>query len=589
MKSFAILLIFLISNLLSFNLVYSQERLAKTENFTQLDLDNYKIDSDIYNFWWYMQKYKWFPKGDTLPYFVDDRDYKGLINYGMDYSLINRMNFAFTENVEMYKLDVKINVISFNPKDSIFNIQGLVKGGWDGKNRYNRKGDRNDVDVFIGQKKDTINNLYLNDLHDPKEYNVTYKGEKAGSHIILDSFSSFYLHDYKHSKTTFGNERKFNIQSKINKNSILVFGSEYCYAEIFEIGKLIFSKKEKTNLDYKNRKEKRNLNPTVIIRNNVQVSNEEKLSKPKIPLYYAKIDQAENFIWHKQYGKAKEIYDVFLKDNKYMFARDIHNAVRCSIIARDYNTSISWCEKLALKGVPITYFDAKIFDGIKKNILWQTFLKKYPSLNKEYNDGLNHKLINRLKELVTLDQIDYIKNSRGEIEKAQLIKTTEFIDGEFINLIEKEGFPTEEKVGVVFSQDSITIGTSPEYFVLIVHSHQISSSRLSEIKELIKTASEKLEYDAIRDNLNVFLKGGNTCFQIYKGNLYNSKSCNPINQMQVNKIAYKFNNKYGFIIDNGSYIIIPYENETKNEDEKFFNERYDFIMKLTDDWFFYEH
>jgi hypothetical protein len=79
----------------------------------------------------------------------------------------------------------------------------------------------------------------------------------------------------------------------------------------------------------------------------------------------------------------------------------------------------------------------------------------------------------------------------------------------------------------------------------------------------------------------------NSCFHIYKGNLYNSKSCGK-NDLAVKKIIFRFNNPNGFIMDYGNFIVSEYNASNPKEKDDYYNQNFNFIMKLTDDWEFYE-
>lgn len=575
--------LYIILNLLAQSFVFGQKNFEKIKYFSQEELNGCKLDSDVYSFKWSKHKYRWFPEGDTLPYFIDEREYKGLLNYGLEFVSKDRRSFSYMENVVIHKLNVSFSNFKFNPADSIVEIEGIISGGW---TKRDFRESQNNIDIFIGNKKDTISIKYLENLFNSLEVDIKYKGEKIDSHIVLDSFPGFYMYNYQHYKTRYGNKRIFNIKTKVDRNSIITFGLEYCFSEIFEIGSLVYP--EGNTRKTKTQKINRSLEPVVLIRNNIRESDRNNFEESvAIPVYYKITEKAENYIIRKQYGKAKQQYDVLLKEDKYIYARDMHNAVRSAIISRDYNTAIVWCEKLVLKGVGLKYFDAKVFNGIKNKTLWNEFLKKYPALHKEHIEGLNQTLKKELKALVTIDQTAYYKNSIGTIERSELVKVTESNDRKFIDLIEKEGFPTEEKIGVPLVEGGLSIGVSPVFFVLIIHSHQVNSEELKKIKSIINHSADVFEYDNIRDNLSVFKKGGNSCFHIYKGDLYNNKTC-AIDQKQMRKIVFRFKNDFSFIIDQGKCIVIPFEHSTATQDELFFKERFNYIMKLTDDWFFYE-
>ena len=569
--------------------------------FSQQDLNAYKIDKDLYNFFWHKNNSYYtttyqkrnFIEGDTLPYFADYKNYKGLVNYGIQFDSYYKHIHIISENLFMYNLEVVLKNLTFNPQDSTVVFKGEVKGGRDFKHIAEWKqfieAERIAVDVFVGEKKDTLNRLY----YDPnmavayeKNWDVKLNGNSINKPTVLDSFPGFYLKNHEHFKTKADDQKSFEITAKINQNSILVFGLENCYTEIFEIGKLVFDstakKKERLKI-YKREKQVKNPDPYVaIIRNNKQELYPDIATDIELPWYYKTIEKAENLIVNKQFAKANEEYKSFLVKDHYVLARDLQNAVRVSILCRDYSTAIVWCEKLALKGVSLKYFDAQIFEGLKSSKSWNLFLQKYSILNKRYTNGLNQNLIKELSDLVAMDQKDYVRQSKGEFDRSNLQATTQKVDDRLIKLIKKQGFPTEERIGVKIIQDTI-IGTSNDYYVLINHSHQMQSNRVDEIKEIISESAAKFEYDIVRNNLSKFVNIG-TCYMLYKGNLYLDKSC--INQPQMlQKIIFANQNKYGFIIDGGDISAFGYNPANEEEDSKFMEEGFNFIMKLTDDMY----
>ena len=57
----------------------------------------------------------------------------------------------------------------------------------------------------------------------------------------------------------------------------------------------------------------------------------------------------------------------------------------------------------------------------------------------------------------------------------------------------------------------------------------------------------------------------------------------------IKKMKYMFNNPYNFILDYGDFIVAEYNEANNDEDDKFYNEQFNFRMKLTDDWNFPEN
>ena len=593
------LLFIFITTFLLTNSLFAQKA-EKTIAFNQKDLMAYKTDHHVYNFWLPGVK-SWsntrsLTKGDTLTYYTNEKEYKGLTNYGVDCFSVDKTRCSINELFRMFFLDVEFQSFKFNVKDSTVNIKGSVTGGWtkndhiwvENESSYT---DKNNVNVSIGQKKDTLSKLYIIKNTIKHEDNVFYKkdGKEVISPVVLDSFSSFYLNNYKKYRTKKGSNREFEITAKVSSNSILTFGLQNCYTEIFEIGKLVFDtekvraqkrkaskvlmKSSKSNDDYFK----------YIIRNNVQELYKDTISKPEKSWYYKVTENAEDYIIKRQYGNAKKEYIKFLDKDQYMFARDLHNAVRATTLSRDYKTAVIWCEKLSLKGIPLSYFDNQIFNKLRKTSYWNDFLIKYPKLREQYQTGLNQNLIDGLEALIQLDQKDYARQAKGEFDRAGLFDTTERVNDGLLKLLKTEGFPTEEKIGIKMKNDSIP-ETSPKHMVLIYHAHQNNGTRLSEIKEILANNSSDFGYDATRSNLSEMMNMG-TCLMLYKGDLYNDKTCYKANKKQVALVDFSFNNKFGFIVDEGEFSILGYNKENEKADIQFIKEHFNFIKKITNDWF----
>jgi hypothetical protein len=265
-----------------------------------------------------------------------------------------------------------------------------------------------------------------------------------------------------------------------------------------------------------------------------------------------------------------------------LFARDIHNAIRCAILSRDYKCAFYFGKKLARKGIDKKYFNSKMFNVLRKNSEWNQFITVYDSVFTDNKRNINGYLKEQLEKLTEEDQADYGLENRKEPKV--LYETTERVTSKLIDLLQKEGYPSEEKIGVCTKNDTILI-SFPDFNVLIRHAYQQNPKNLLVLNEIIEKSYNVLEYDKKRSgNHRSF---GNSCFQIYKGRLYNNKSCGN-NDLMVRKIKFGFNNPNNFLVDRGDYIVWEYDEAHAVEKDKFYEENFNFIMKLTDDWNFYE-
>lgn len=580
MKKIVFHLLILLINVVCLNKSSAQNKF-KNQSYTQTHFDKNKVFDETYQLWWH--KNRWLPNTeDTLAYFVDDRNYKGLLNYGVTFRARDNRNFYFMESNTMYFLKVEINECEYNPKDSLINIEGFVSGGW-----YESalKGKiQNHIDVFLGEKKDTITSCYLgNACYDKIISKETVESKLRNREIdefaVLDTFPSFYFINYFYYRTKPQGKRPFKIRGKVTKNTLLAFGGRGCYSEIFDVGSMIYypnkSKRKKKNIT-------KNLPKPIIINNKLISDIEKEKQQAKEINYYTHTEKAENYILKRQYAFAKESYLLLDKEYKTIFARDIHNAIRCAILSSDYKNAYYFGKKLARKGIDKKYFNAIIFNSLKKNSEWNQFMADYDSLYKESQSKRDIHLKEQLEKLVKEDQADYGLENRKESQV--LYESTERVTNKLIDLLKREGYPSEEKIGVYTKNDTAMI-SSPDYNVLIRHAVQQNPKNLATLNEILDKSNEDQEYDKKRSpNHRGFIT---SCFHVYKGNLYNNKSCGN-NDLMVRKIKFMFKNPNNFIVDQGDYIEIEYDKENPEDYDKYYEENFNFIMKLTDDWGFYE-
>lgn len=557
----------------------------KTTNlkiYTQTDFDKNKVFNEVYSFWDKDRK-NWFsPSKDTLKtsYFVDARKYKGIVNYGVTFRSKTFKNFHFVEHLSMCFLKVEITKCTYNLKDSIADIEGFVAGNddWGANVMIKRKKEKSYIDIFLGQKTDTTKVCYLGKIFNKDSVDVRFKNKEATEFTVLDTFPAFYFKKYAYSKILKGEKQPFKISGKVAKNTLLAFGSSY--SEIFDIGTMIYdSEKNKGNKII--RRENYDCIPLLTANKLVADIKKEAAEKNEIT-YYTYTKNAENYILSRQFAKAKDEYNVLAQNYPVLFARDIHNAVRCAVLSRDIKAAFWWGEKLAYKGIDLPYFNAKIFNGLRKNPDWKNFSIKYDSIAKEAKAKWNLPLKKELDNLLNEDQADYGLENRKSAKV--LYETTERVTGKLIDLLKKEGFPSEEKIGCLVVKDTAII-SFPDFNVLILHAMQKTPENLKALNELLDKSGDNLEYDQKRNFNNTI--GFGSCFRIYKGNLYSSKSCSQNNSVEIRKISFKFNNPNGFIMDYGNFVVEANDSKDPKAVEEDYRDNYNFVMKLTDDWEFY--
>lgn len=580
MKKFFYIFFIFILHILSIHTIYGQkDRIVKT--LKQQDFEKNKIFDQTYNLWKFNNK--WIPKkNDTLPfpYFVDDRKYKGLINYGLEFRSKDFRTFNYWENLSMFFLKVEIEKAKFNAKDSLIEIEGYISGGWGDHvtNSSKKEVIENTIDLFLGEKTDTIMNCNYSRIVNEEFVEVKLNNYEINESTILDSFPAFYFQKSKHIIISSRGRRSFKIKGNVTINTILAIGGQNCYAEIYDIGTMVYNPKKNKKI-----KKKNNLNEykNIIVKNEL-VSEKKDRPITRVTSYYDLTEKAENYIIRNQFAQAKHIYIQIESEYSNIYTRDINNAVRCAILSRDLKTAFLFAKKLATKGIEINFFNSRIFQPMKRNSEWKNFYRSYDSILNLSKSKWNVVLKNQLQQLLDEDQEDYGLENRKEPKV--LFETTERVTEKLIVLLQNEGYPSEEKIGVFTKNDTILI-QSPDYNVLIRHAVQQKPKGLLKLMQLLDKSAEMLEYDKERSNNHKNFPSA--CLQIYKGNLYNNKSCNK-NEILIKKIQFIFNNPFGFIIDSGDYIITEYNKENPENYDNYYNQNFNLVLKLTDDWEFYE-
>lgn len=552
--------------------------------YNQNNFDKNKVFDEVYNLWSSENRHSSGAVKDSLTYFVDDRNYKGILNYGVTYRTKTFKNFRLIESLSMCFIKVEINKCTYNPQDNVIDIEGFVSSNddWGSNVVMKTKKIKNYIDIFTGEKTDVKKICYLGKLVNKDSIEVKLKNKEIDqTTTILDTFPAFYFKNYSPIKVNLGTKVPFKISGKVSKNTLLVFGSASTYSEIYDLGSMIYDP-QKNQQKKVVRKEELDCRPLITGNKLVADIEKEKAQKQEIT-YYTYTQKAENYILSRQYAKAKDEYNLLSQNYPVLFARDIHNAIRCAILSRDIKTAFAWSQKLALKGIDLPYFNATIFNGMRKNPEWKSFSIKYDSVCQLAKSHWNLTLKKELKDLLNEDQTDYGLENRKKPK--QLHETTERVTGKLIDLLKREGYPTEEKIGSHVIRDTVLV-SFPDFNMLIRHAVQQKTDNLDALNEILDKCIIALEYDSKRSFNNDKELG--SCFHIYKGSLYISKSCGTRDDVEVRKISFKFNNPKSFIMDYGNYVIEAHDSKNQKDVDDHYAENFNLIMKLTDDWEFYE-
>jgi len=126
--------------------------------------------------------------------------------------------------------------------------------------------------------------------------------------------------------------------------------------------------------------------------------------------YNSLINQAEVAICDSNYSIAFEHYTKAFDLLEYPFAQDIYNASICSIMIRDFQSTLQLSQRLVLKGCELEFFYKSSYKEFRKDkIKWSLFIKKYPFLRKEFLKKYDKNLVISLKKWLRQIKIIIVK------------------------------------------------------------------------------------------------------------------------------------------------------------------------------------
>lgn len=566
--------------------VFAQTSKSKVNVFTQKDLNAYQLDQNTYDFIGKDSYLRRHSVVDTSSYFLDPKNYKGILNYGVSFEASDKRNYIFIEDYRVYFTDVAFERCNFSVADSIVELEGRISGGWNVMD-FKGKPPRDVVEVTLGALEKGKRTIYfpynVKDQYQGKNGDfytlVTHNGVPKQTTFPLDTLDAAFFTAVQFKKE-FNAAMPFKIRCKVTPTTVLSIGKVSCYVHLYALGEMVFAQnKKRPKVSLRSPKDAPRFQS--IIENNEQVNS----AKPKeeTPAYYQLTAQAEQCIITRKYAKAKAAYTSLAASYPTLYARDIHNAIRVCILSRDLDSAFWWSEKLAAKGIELPYFNSKLVSGLKKNPRWKSFSARYDSIAKQAQKNWDIPLKKAMIALCDEDQSDYGLENRKD--SRALYETTERVTAKLVDLLRQKGFPSEEKIGAFTKKDTVLV-QAPDFYVVFRHAVQQKPKSLDELNTLLDTYYKDFAFDKKRSSTHRNFPGA--CFHIYKGNLYIDKSCAYNSDSMVQKMVFMFKNPHGFIIDNGNYIISEYNPEDPKEWDDYYEANFNLVQKLTDDWKFYE-
>jgi hypothetical protein len=278
-----------------------------------------------------------------------------------------------------------------------------------------------------------------------------------------------------------------------------------------------------------------------------------------VSAYYKIIEEAESHIIDYDYAMASKKYEKGYELNHSMFGIDVYNALLCNVYLKNWIGCEFWASKLIDKGVETDFFNSKVFNELKKTNEWGNIKNLFLRRKSKINIDLKR----QLDSLVIEDQKVYCSIPTGEISYYEAKENTISVEEKFSHLIEKYGYPTEEKVGLRVINDTL-LSFIPPFDVLIRHGYQSNNTKL------LNFFNSSLNSGEMDLRVKISNSDDSENFIVYKGVLYKLKS-KYMDEDLANERKLKFinsNRHKGFLIY-AKYSIVGSFADSQDVDEYF--------------------
>jgi hypothetical protein len=187
--------------------------------------------------------------------------------------------------------------------------------------------------------------------------------------------------------------------------------------------------------------------------------------------YYPIVESALKEYKAKKYKKAEEKFVLAFTKTDFPHGKHLHTALRVAQKRNNSNLAKKISIDLAKRGAPLRYFSK-----MKQFSWYDQFKKDFSNYSEYYSVHFNSDLREKMKRLLALDKTfnsNYHKWRNGEIELTleELIEGATTIIEEFKTIIDKHGFPSEQKMGYYYMKRKNII-VPYEISTLLIHTYQ---------------------------------------------------------------------------------------------------------------------
>lgn len=238
--------------------------------------------------------------------------------------------------------------------------------------------------------------------------------------------------------------------------------------------------------------------------------------------YYRRIELARKECRDENFKEANKLYKIAFDNIDFPLGTDLRIALKVAEETGDKIQMEKISVQLAKGGIPLKFF--KKFESYK---WYKTFYEQYPSYQKSFNDNFD---LEFRKSLISLEKLDKDVNSHFHEWRTRkenhpidtLVSQMKKVSVKFQRIVEKFGFPSEQKFGYYFRAGSVV---ELPTFVLLIHIYE--RGELLYIEQLNELACKGYITQSTADQLRNIRGLGNStgikqnmeaCRQKFRGN-----------------------------------------------------------------------
>lgn len=186
------------------------------------------------------------------------------------------------------------------------------------------------------------------------------------------------------------------------------------------------------------------------------------------------VNKAELFFIVDDYKNAIVYYDSAFQYKGNHFAKDVYNASLCAIKTDKLELAITFCKRLADKGVGKSFFSrVPSYLKLEKSKGWKSMLQHAEIVRAQYQKK-NESSLALIDSLVAKDQKvnkAWRNSGRAQNEKEIMYLTNDTVSRQLLDIFDTAGFLSEFQIGTILNNEGLISGLLP-FDVILIHSYQ---------------------------------------------------------------------------------------------------------------------